>query len=965
MPSAGETAALVRSFYAQRRARLSPTDLRAIAPICSALEAHNSKRALLLVDQLLKKSPADPSALALKALALSVSSSAARVDVLKVVDTAKSANGGAALGDADVLMLLTHVLRSVGQGDDALELLAEAVKKHPDNEDLSTEAFLQHVRANDRKGAQQTALRMSKHFADDRYFWWSILSTILAVRDLADPNPDGPLLLSIAKRQLSTRYASSPSSTAGGEGGKDVEGAGYKTADEFHLVTRVLELRAQHSASAASSPTSSSSSPLVLPSLPRSTTTTTSSSSPASTLVAHFSSPEADKWCATNLGLELWRREATLAYGDAGAWEREVARLAGALEKGDTNWHTMLYLIRLSVALASSTRTSSSSSASPSSTSPSSAPSSDAPEHLSRARTLFRHLATEGPKAKVERGYLLGLVELAREAHAHACSDYEPLGPLVEEYVARFGTKACCFDDVRPYLEVLGDEDAAALRDVLREVAGGAVQTIPAATKVINAHKMLRFLSGETTAEGEKAAADEFVRRYFEVMPLGKDLPTTELQPADDFALLAGQALVSAFHLSHDRTCLERAIVLAEHALQHSKYKYQLRLLAINVLRLVGAHSLALAHYRTFGVKNVQHDTLSHVVLARAATFAVEQGAGGGKGAQAQAGVWEHALATEAWYVGGTREAGDMVVKAFSYGAYVKVEDFAAFRDKLDASLEGALVTLEALRMRVVRGQLDPDDVDEAVEDVDKLVKTAAGQYSDNRDFKTLPNYQPKGGNTIWQQTELAVRQDATWLRAVAGAYARFLSPSSDIIGVEPPSSLTRSETALVAFAQNAQAALVASLDEAPKKEQAAVAFFKEQGELFATALDDSATLPWELVQIVQVAFEGFALLELGINQRLDELASTKAPDQAKHQKRLRAFRNLAREPLKALGVKLTAHGKKVGKERAKFVAGVQDLTQFEALDENRITNVAHAVTESRRSAIEALGFAIHRRTAK
>lgn len=166
----------------------------------AALEAHNSKRALLLVDQLLKKSPADPSALvrsleplartatwpnssprtqALKALALSVSSSAARADVLKVVDTAKTANGGAALGDADVLMLLTHVLRSVGQGapyslarpargpralnasfalstgDDALELLAEAVKKHPDNEDLSSEAFLQHVRANDRKGAQQ------------------------------------------------------------------------------------------------------------------------------------------------------------------------------------------------------------------------------------------------------------------------------------------------------------------------------------------------------------------------------------------------------------------------------------------------------------------------------------------------------------------------------------------------------------------------------------------------------------------------------------------------------------------------------------------------------------------------------------------------------------------------------------------------------------------------------------------
>lgn len=126
-----------------------------------------------------------------------------------------------------------------------------------------------------------------------------------------------------------------------------------------------------------------------------------------------------------------------------------------------------------------------------------------------------------------------------------------------------------------------------------------------------------------------------------------------------------------------------------------------------------------------------------------------------------------------------------------------------------------------------------------------------------------------------------------------------------------------------------------------------------------------------------------------------DDRPTPHRPTQAKHQKRLRTLRNAAREPLKALGVKLTAHGKKVGKERAKFVAGVSDLTQFEAvrlsnpssalgfcvrsarptwadallgttqLDENRITNVAHAVTESRKSAIEALGSAIHRRTAK
>ena len=369
----------------------------------------------------------------------------------------------------------------------------------------------------------------------------------------------------------------------------------------------------------------------------------------------------------------------------------------------------------------------------------------------------------------------------------------------------------------------------------------------------------------------------------------GKDLPPTELQPADDFALLAAQALVSAFHLSRaslsaslsflgarrdsttradDRTYLERALVLAEHALQHSKFKYQLRLVAINLLRQLGAPSLALAHYRTFGVKNIQHDTLSHVVLARSATFAVEQG--GAKGAPP--GVWEDARATEAWYTGGQREAGDMVVKAFSYGAYAKVRSsllplspypvptaaltFVAparrsrtFRRSATSSTRASRArscasrrsgcascarsstrttskrrsrtSIGSSRLRLVRRSLSlaralslaaqGSGVDEP--------HRRADSYSDNRDFKTLPNYQRKGTRTIWEQTELAERQEvrleaslprrasglrvarltdellslflqASWLRAVAGAYARFLSPSTDVPAVEPPASV-------------------------------------------------------------------------------------------------------------------------------------------------------------------------------
>jgi N-terminal acetyltransferase B complex non-catalytic subunit len=162
-------------------------------------------------------------------------------------------------------------------------------------------------------------------------------------------------------------------------------------------------------------------------------------------------------------------------------------------------------------------------------------------------------------------------------------------------------------------------------------------------------------------------------------------------------------------------------------ALLTSKYKYQLRILTSNILRLLAAPSLSLIHYRTFGVKNVQYDTLSHLVISRGATFAIEN-------AGKEGGVFEATTETEKWYKGGQKEAQEMVVKAYNQGTFSKVrtsrsyprtsadasltqvEDFSAFRRRLDHSLQHRLVSVEALRMRVVRGLTGPEVVLTAIE---------------------------------------------------------------------------------------------------------------------------------------------------------------------------------------------------------------------------------------------------------
>lgn len=91
----------------------------------------------------------------------------------------------------------------------------------------------------------------------------------------------------------------------------------------------------------------------------------------------------------------------------------------------DTNWHSMLYMIRAACAVASS------SAMTPEVPSAAEAPSPVGLALLEETRQLLRALSTESPKAKVERGYLLGLLEVARELRIRQW----PEGALLRERV--------------------------------------------------------------------------------------------------------------------------------------------------------------------------------------------------------------------------------------------------------------------------------------------------------------------------------------------------------------------------------------------------------------------------------------------------------------------------------------------------------------------------------------------------
>jgi N-terminal acetyltransferase B complex non-catalytic subunit len=78
------------------------------------------------------------------------------------------------------------------------------------------------------------------------------------------------------------------------------------------------------------------------------------------------------------------------------------------------------------------------------------------------------------------------------------------------------------------------------------------------------------------------------MKDYLRGLKLGEDLPKTELQPADDLAILIGQTFVSLWKLTGTEGPLYKAVVVLEFALTKSIHSFQMRLLLIRIYRLLG-----------------------------------------------------------------------------------------------------------------------------------------------------------------------------------------------------------------------------------------------------------------------------------------------------------------------------------------------------------------------------------------
>ncbi|KAL5489723.1 MDM20 [Sanghuangporus weigelae] len=446
----------------------------------------------------------------------------------------------------------------------------------------------------------------------------------------------------------------------------------------------------------------------------------------------------------TSLIVDEVRRELVQARRDFPA---EGKRATQKIEEGDRNWLEFLAVVEAQFVDPSEAK-------------------------ITETRQFFRKIANIDDRR--DRGAWLALLELERRAREQNLgSDFESesgLMDLLKLYFELFADKLCCFEDLKPYVGVEGDEFSK-LTSFL-DVFEHSYLSTSDLQRSINIYKLKRYLLApdQLTAEQETAHALAYLRAYTTALPLGKELPSTELQPTDDLVLLAAQAFVNLWKIAGEINWLYMAVSVLEYAAQHSKNSYLIRLHLVRLHRLLSAPALALQHYRAMRIKQVQTDTLSHFLLARASTYSLV--------ASGDLTLTTECVEASNIYASNSQDTSEFIVRAFAQEKYSQIPDLIEFEERLDNSLQRDLVKIEHVRMRLAHEGPSQDLVDMELIELKFIFDRT---HHDNRDFGVLPNYQPRGQLTFNDQTLLINSPGLGWLRTFLRIYIRAFLLASDI----------------------------------------------------------------------------------------------------------------------------------------------------------------------------------------
>lgn len=347
------------------------------------------------------------------------------------------------------------------------------------------------------------------------------------------------------------------------------------------------------------------------------------------------------------------------------------------------------------------------------------------------------------------------------------------LSSTCEAYLLNYLNKRYCFEDLQPYLVLLPSEACAHLLKQAHSCTFDR-RDVNASWEIaeLNCLKMEHLLSLSRTQDPPSKLAYSYAVSVLRFISTLFALGIKDEFLLEEVFLLAAAALQKLIEshetsVEHSATLLQ-AIAVLEHSLKNGNAptSYRARLALVKFYRRHGCLSLAMQHYQALRIREIQNDTVSHLLYHRISLlhpFRTDDT--GNRGQKLDQAVANPTLGLQNiinWYDVAIDRTNGFVSRPIDSLRYDKVQEFVGLKDQLARSLQRQLTTLE--RRRIAR--LVDRVYDETDNNIDFLNSVWVKDLADMRDFNRGTAFRV-AGDSEWHAEDAEDIHSALYYTAV------------------------------------------------------------------------------------------------------------------------------------------------------------------------------------------------------
>ncbi|XP_024155118.1 N-alpha-acetyltransferase 25, NatB auxiliary subunit [Oryzias melastigma] len=376
----------------------------------------------------------------------------------------------------------------------------------------------------------------------------------------------------------------------------------------------------------------------------------------------------------------------------------------------------------------------------------------------------------EGKESRSLRGPFLARLELMQRLRERGCPEESMLGEpldLMVQFFQKFGDKPCCITDLKIYLHLLSPDQHVQFINRLSDGVplgerDGEAPAFPEDIKALQRHLCVCQLSRALglhhalDLDGKLRLIGELKAHYRHGLKFGKNALKTELQFSDMYCLMAAHVYIDLWAETGDQSMAWRCLGLLQEGLSHSSSNAQFKLLLLLLYCRLGAFEPVVDLYSSLDAKHVQHDTIGFLLTRYAEAL--------GQFAAAS----QSCNFSLRFFHSNQKDTSEYIIQAYKYGAFEKIPEFIALRNRLNQSLHFAQVRTERMLLDLL---LEADIVLSLEESVKAMSLSAEEDdvpwdtLRDNRDLTVFTNWDPKERQLSDDQRRQSLEEESVWLR--------------------------------------------------------------------------------------------------------------------------------------------------------------------------------------------------------